>query len=126
MSVAANKEGTRERKKNNGKGSMMTKQAAGGCGGTRTTIVFSGVNEGLRVYRHKSPRRTERGDDRCQRDTFDRPLFLFFFSFTPRGETVIHCVNWETGISTLPSEYSLATFVFSASPSLSLLLLLTF
>lgn len=82
MSVAANKEGTREEKKSHGKGSMMTKQAAGGCGGwggraLQSCTALNGVNEGLRVYRHKSPRRTEKGDDRRQRDTFDRPSFFF-------------------------------------------------
>jgi len=74
MSVVTNKGGTRREKKGNRKGSMMTKRQGGE---TRTAIVLNGVNEGLRAYRHKSLRWTEKGDNRRQRDTFDRSFFFF-------------------------------------------------
>lgn len=96
---------------------MMTKRA--GRGNMRTAIVLNGVNEGLRAYRHKSLRWTEKGDNRRQRDTFDRS----FFFFHPPVEMVIRYVNWETGISPLFSEYSLA--MFASSPQNTTLFELT-
>lgn len=125
-----NKEGTRrEKKKSNRRRSMMTKRTGrGGDGWTvQSCSALNGVNEGLRAHRHKSPRRTGKGDNCRKRDTFDRS---FFFFFTPRGDgnslcklrnrnTILRLANipWRRSSSprnTTPSELALATDVLIA------------